>query len=127
MKNILILFLAYLFLINIANAKVATVTNDVFLEAKKSTGQEYEKNFERILKPYILGVADSLMTANAYLKLGGEKEIFCQPSNLGLNVENYMRFASEQIEEDKKNDKYNGRQPLSISILIRLIDVFPCK
>ena len=127
MKKILFLFLAYLFFTNIANAKIATVTNDVFLQVKKSTGQEYEENFERILKPYILGVADSLMTANAYLKMNGKNEIFCQPGNLGLNVENYMRFASEQIDKDKNNDKYNGRQPLSISILIRLIDVFPCK
>ena len=98
-----------------------------FLQVKKSTGQEYEENFERILKPYILGVADSLMTANAYLKMEGKNEIFCQPDNLGLNVENYMRFASEQIEKDKNNNRYNGRQPLSISILIHLIDVFPCK
>tara|TARA_Y100001958_G_C20914998_1_gene331566 strand:+ start:89 stop:472 length:384 start_codon:yes stop_codon:yes gene_type:complete len=127
MKKFLFLFLAYLFFTNVANAKVATVTNDVFLQVKKSTGQEYEENFERILKPYILGVADSLMSANAFLKMNGKNEIFCQPDNLGLNVENYMRFASEQIEKDKKNNKYNGRQPLSISVLIRLIDVFPCK
>ena len=127
MKKFLFLFLAYLFFTNVANAKVATVTNDVFLQVKKSTGQEYEENFERILKPYILGVADSLMSANAFLKMNGKNEIFCQPDNLGLNVENYMRFASEQIEKDKKNNRYNGRQPLSISVLIRLIDVFPCK
>ena len=85
------------------------------------------KNFEGILKPYILGVADSFMTANAYLKMNSKKEIFCLPSNLGLNVENYMRFASEQIEEDKKNNKFDERQPLSITILIRLISIFPCK
>ena len=127
MKKILIFCLAYCFLTSIVNAKVATVTNDVFLKVKSSSAQDYEKNFEEILKPYILGVADSFMTANAYLKMNSKKEIFCIPNNLGLNVENYMRFASEQIEEDKKNNKFDERQPLSITILIRLISIFPCK
>ena len=127
MKKILIFCLVSCFLTNIVNAKVATVTNEVFLKVKNSSAQDYEKNFEGILKPYIFGVADSFMTANAYLKMNSKKEIFCLPSNLGLNVENYMRFASEQIEEDKKNNKFDERQPLSITILIRLISIFPCK
>ena len=127
MKKILIFCLVSCFLTNIVNAKVATVTNEVFLKVKNSSAQDYEKNFEGILKPYIFGVADSFMTANAYLKMNSKKEIFCLPSNLGLNVENYMRFASEQIEEDKKKNKFDERQPLSITILIRLISIFPCK
>ena len=68
-KLILIFCLINFFLKSIENAKVATVTNDVFLKVKSSSAQDYEKNFEEILKPYILGVADSFMTANAYLKM----------------------------------------------------------
>ena len=127
MKKIILFFLPFLFLTNNANAKNDTLSNSLFLELQNSKGEEYKKHLEHAIKPYILGSADSLMTANAYLKMNGQKEIFCQPGDLGLNINNYIRFALEQIEEDKKNERYNGEQPLSITLLFRLIKIFPCK
>ena len=127
MKKTLLLLFSFLFLMNIANAKISTLTNDDFLEFKNTSGEEYDELKERFFKPYIIGAADSFMTSNAHLKYYGKEEIFCLPGELNLNVENFIRFISEQIEEDQRKNNYNGSQPISITILLRLVKIFPCQ
>ena len=127
MKKTLLLLFSCLFLMNIANAKIATITNNDFLEFKNTSGEEYDELKERFFKPYIIGAADSFMTSNAHLKYYGKEQIFCLPNELNLNVENYIRFISEQIEEDQRKNNYNGSQPISITILLRLVKIFPCQ
>ena len=55
------------------------------------------------------------------------KIIFIFLAFLFLTNASNAKVASDQIEKDKKNSIYNGKQPLSISVLFRLIEIFPCK
>ena len=54
MKKTLLLLFSFLFLMNIANAKISTLTNDDFLEFKNTSGEEYDE-----LKDIIAGEKNS--------------------------------------------------------------------
>lgn len=125
MKKLLsILVLSLLF----SGSAYSTITNKDFLDYKNSASKSEEKKeiYKRVIYSYLLGAADSYLSTNAVLQLKGQKKLFCQPGDLSLNVENFVIFAEEQIQIEKKKGSYLDTTPLSVTVLLRLEKVFPC-
>ena len=106
----------------------STITNKDFLDYKNSASKSDEEKemYKRVIYSYLLGAADSYLSTNAVLQLKGKKKLFCQPGELSLNVENFVIFAEEQIQIQKKKGSYLDSTPLSATLLLRLEKVFPC-
>lgn len=72
---------------------------------------------------YITGVASGYSWYNTYLEHDGKELLFCVPSELGLNPQNYMNiFEGELKEQNYKPDSY-----VEIILMQGLKRTFPCK
>lgn len=124
MKKLLLTILFTLVLSGGASA----VTNKDFLVYKNSEkNSQIKEDYRLLIHSYLLGAAHSYLATNAVLYLKNENELFCQPGDLSLNLDNYINFIQEQIDIEKKDGSYKDEAPLSATLLKRLEKVFPCK
>ena len=121
MKKILLLITVSL----LFSGNAFALTNKTFLQYKKSTKLE-QKEVKDMVNAYVLGAANSYLSANAKLQLKGENKLYCQPGDLSLNLDNFLVFIEEQLIIEKKNNTYIAEMPLALTLLKRLIKVFPC-
>ena len=128
MKKSLVIVSLFCFCFLFSGSAYSTITNKDFLDYKNSASKSEEKKeiYKRVIYSYLLGAADTYLSTNAILQLKGQKKLFCQPGELSLNVENFVIFADEQIQIEKKKGSYLDTTPLSATLLLRLEKVFPC-
>ena len=119
------LFSMILVICSLLSVNAYALTNKAFLQYKKSTELE-QKEVKDMLNAYVLGAANSYLAANAKLQLKGENKLYCQPGDLSLNLDNFLVFIEEQLIIEKKNNTYIAEMPLALTLLRRLIKVFPC-
>jgi hypothetical protein len=75
---------------------------------------------------YILGVGVGISWANTWLNITGQPPLYCQPENLALGVNNYMRILQEQIER-KYQKGIQVDSVVELYLLQGLMETFPCK
>lgn len=79
----------------------------------------YKKNPE-IYRNYIDGLGTGYSWANTQLALEKRKMLFCQPANLALETENYVRILNAGIRTTDVG-------LIELILINQLIKTFPCK
>ena len=79
----------------------------------------YQKNPE-VYKIYIDGLGTGYSWANTRLEAGKRKKFFCQPENLVLEADNYVRILNDGI-------KTADTGLIELTLLNQLTRTFPCK
>jgi hypothetical protein len=78
---------------------------------------------------YVHGLSDGLLRANAEAKFKYGTYLYCQPNNLALNGDNYIRMLDDAVEKKKGFSffKQNQDNPiLGMLLLEELQNAFPC-
>ena len=84
-----------------------------------------------IAELYLAGAGDGLMAANT-LAVGKKEPIFCPPTKLVLNVDNYKVITDSQLEHMEDRFEKSNREaeleafPLSLVLMYGLQRTFPC-
>ena len=92
-----------------------------------------DKETMSLLGTYLKGVGEGLSWANIALVMRGQPPLYCAPSQLALNPENYLRMLDDQIartsaqwsdsEKKARFAKFTIEQFLTDAV----IRTFPCK
>ena len=83
------------------------------------TTEMYKKN-PGAYRIYIDGLGTGYSWANTVLAAGKRKMLFCQPENLALETDNYVRILNDGI-------KISGSGFIELTLINQLIRTFPCK
>ncbi|MGA2958098.1 MAG: hypothetical protein ABSF48_20525 [Thermodesulfobacteriota bacterium] len=118
MRKILLTVLVLIYVLVFSS--MAGATMDVKLYGKVRETQEF--------KLYIKGVGFGLVVANTYMLIENKERLFCQPMNLVLETENFIRILDDEIARQELQD-FKKTQETSIELLLvrGLIHTFPCK
>jgi hypothetical protein len=77
------------------------------------------------LRVYVSGLKDGLEMSNGFLMNQGKPQVFCSPSNLALNVENYLQFIDESLSATR-DGPLKETYPISLVVVQLLQSKFPC-
>jgi len=79
--------------------------------------------FDRLVKPYLTGVGEGLMWANAQLKAQKSMPFFCDPDEVNLTSADYLKVVDEETRQSYVQPEY----PIELLVLRGLQKKFPCK
>jgi hypothetical protein len=91
---------------------------------------KHYKNFKEAkeLQLYIEGMGVGLVTANAYMFWETKQRLFCQPGQLALEKENFIRILDDEIaRQELQNFEKTQEAPIQLLLMMGLIQTFPCK
>jgi hypothetical protein len=110
------LFIFAFFLVSLASAEVPLK----LYEGVKNT---------ETFKIYLDGVGSGFCWANSRVKATGGRPLFCTPTNLALQAENYSQILRDYIEKNMKElmERLGPDYPVEGLLLLGLIETFPCK
>lgn len=111
-KKINVLFFIFFFLFSIPASAEVTVRDWDRVSSSK--------NF----KWYVAGVGSGFFWANIEAGELGLRQIYCQPSALAVNADNYMEILKKEL--NNYGGGYNLDTPLSLILLYGLKRTFPC-
>lgn len=75
------------------------------------------------LRAYINGVGVGLSWSNTILKHKGQSKLFCEPSQMVINVDNYFAI----IDQELKTGRYEGGKHIELVLYNGLEKTFPCQ
>lgn len=89
------------------------------------------KEYDRVknaewFRTYLGGVGVGISWANTASGMRKGKPLYCAPSNLPLNQENYLEIAAREIEVAKGTGKLDPDTPVELLLLHGLQRTFPC-
>jgi hypothetical protein len=79
--------------------------------------------FDRLVKPYLTGVGEGLMWANAQLKAQKSTPFFCDSDEVTLTTADYLKVIDGETRESYVQPEY----PIELLVLKGLQKKFPCK
>jgi len=79
--------------------------------------------FDRLAKPYLTGVGEGLMWANAQLKAQKSTPFFCDADEVTLTTADYLKIIDDESKESYVQPEY----PIELLVLKGLQKKFPCK
>ena len=79
--------------------------------------------FDRLAKPYLTGVGEGLLWANAQLKAQKSAPFFCDPDNVNLSTADFLAILDREVKEAYVQAEY----PIELLLLKGLQARFPCK
>lgn len=82
-----------------------------------------DQALKEITEDFLAGVGAGFGYANSRLGMKGQPLLFCQPSSLTLNAQNYI----DLIESMARQYDFKQNQPVEVILLIGLEKEFPCK
>ena len=96
-----------------------------------ASGEIMVKDFDQLkdvqwFKVYMRGVGTGYAHANSELRVNKQKQLYCQPGNLALTVDNYLRILDDEIQERRKEGQYIEDIPVELLLLKGLQKTFPC-
>lgn len=86
-------------------------------DAKSPTGET--------LRVYISGLQDGLEFSNAFLLAQGKPQVFCSPTKIAFNVENYLQFIDESLTQPR-DGPLKETSPIAIVLVQILQSKLPC-
>ncbi len=104
----------------LASTAQATDTIRDYKEAKKAGGERWV-----LIQIYIEGIAAGYAAANAYLATHLQREIYCVPQNLSLNIQNLVHILDKDIA-NPPIPIFNDDLPIELALEIGLQETFPC-
>jgi len=79
--------------------------------------------FDRLVKPYLTGVGEGLLWANAQLKAQKGTPFFCDPDDVILTTADYLSIIDSETQRPYVQPEY----PIELLLLKGLQGRFPCK
>jgi hypothetical protein len=79
--------------------------------------------FDRLAKPYLTGVGEGLLWANAQLKAQKNTPFFCDPDDVSLTTADYLLMVNSETKQAYVKPDY----PVELLLLKGLQARFPCK
>jgi hypothetical protein len=79
--------------------------------------------FDRLVKPYLTGVGEGLMWANAQLKAQKSAPFFCDPDEVTLTTDEYLSVVDGETKQPYVEPDY----PIELLLLKGLQRKYPCK
>lgn len=79
--------------------------------------------FDRLAKPYITGVGEGLLWANAQIKAQKGTPFFCDPDDVTLTTADYLAIIDREAQQSYVQPEY----PIELVMLKGLQARFPCK
>jgi hypothetical protein len=79
--------------------------------------------FDRLVKPYLTGVGEGLLWANAQLKAQKGTPFFCDPDDVSLATTDYLSIVDSETKQPYVQPEY----PVELLMLKGLQARFPCK
>ncbi len=79
--------------------------------------------FDRLVKPYLTGVGEGLLWANAQLKAQKGTPFFCDPDDVSLTTTDYLSLVDSEAKQPYVQPEY----PVELLMLKGLQARFPCK
>jgi hypothetical protein len=79
--------------------------------------------FDRLVKPYLTGVGEGLLWANAQLKAQKGTPFFCDSDDVSLTTNDYLAILDSETREHYVQPEY----PIELLMLKGLQARFPCK
>jgi len=76
-------------------------------------------------REYVAGIGEGMDFLNYQFAKAGRDPLFCVPSGLKLNADNYLNVLDQELARDPK--KNSGLRPLVASMVDGLRVTFPCK
>ncbi len=74
---------------------------------------------------YVAGMGEGMDFLNYRAQRMGRDPLFCTPTALKINADNFMSILDNQIASDPQ--KYRGLMPLANVMVDGLMRTFPCK
>jgi hypothetical protein len=105
---------------------ISTLVDDASAEVSLENFEKFEN--DETVKTYLYGVAKGYEWSNAALKFTRKQEqLFCAPSKVSLNQDNYLTILHNHIKTNNVQSKYGANFPVELILLDALRDVFPCE
>ena len=82
---------------------------------------------KQVLEMYIAGVGQGFFWANIEAKNATKVALFCPPTTMTLNSQNYVALLDQQIALYKDTNRVKDTLPVELVLLRALQDNFPCK
>ncbi|MBL8539352.1 MAG: hypothetical protein JNK68_03170 [Betaproteobacteria bacterium] len=79
--------------------------------------------FDRLTKPYLTGVGEGLLWANAQIKAQKGTPFFCDPDDVALTTADYLAIIDREAQQAYVQPEY----PIELVMLKGLQARFPCK
>jgi hypothetical protein len=79
--------------------------------------------FDRLTKPYLTGVGEGLLWANAQIKAQKGTPFFCDPDDVNLTTSDYLAIIDSEAQQAYVQPEY----PIELVLLKGLQARFPCK
>ena len=79
--------------------------------------------FDRLVKPYLHGVGEGLVWANAQLKAQKGTPFFCDPDEVTLTADEYLSVVDSETKQPYVEPEY----PIELLLLKGLQRKYPCK
>ncbi len=110
---------ALLFLLAAANAS-ADMSVRQYLADRDAANKSA---FDRLAKPYLTGVGEGLLWANAQIKAQKGTPFFCDPDEVTLTTSDYLSIIDREAQQAYVEPEY----PIELVMLKGLQARFPCK
>jgi len=111
-------FLALWLVLAAANAS-AEMTVRQYIADRDATSKSA---FDRLVKPYLTGVGEGLMWANAQLKADKGEPFFCDPDEATLTTADYLQVVDGEAKQPYVEPDY----PIELLLLKGLQRKYPC-
>jgi len=73
------------------------------------------------------GLGQGFLTANGMLQAKNMAPLYCQPQNLVLGVENYMRIYDSMVERHRSQIENLKSATVAQILIFGLVEAFPCE
>lgn len=101
-----------------------TVMGSFNANAQMTMAQYNEAKNKPITRAFLGGVGEGLMWANVEFEHKYRMRFYCPPSNLAMNMTNYLQILDDYVQ---KNPKFVEEVPLPLLLKEALEKTFPCK
>ena len=89
--------------------------------------EELRKTNKETARAMMAGIGLGLFTANTILSYKESPRLYCQPSSLSLNAENYMQIYEAKLEKNREEFSSFKNIHAGEVLLLGLIESFPCQ
>jgi hypothetical protein len=112
-------FVVLVFLMAAANASAEMTVRQYVADRDAAN----KSAFDRLVKPYLTGVGEGLMWANAQLKAQKSTPFFCDADEETLTTADYLKVVDDESKESYVQPEY----PIELLLLKGLQKKFPCR
>ena len=101
----------------------------VFIDLENETNG---KSSDMLTSNYLYAAGITLSVANGFLRNKDQRQIYCQPEELGLGLKDYQRIALKEYKRKKNyfdtldTTKDDPLATLSLALMVGMIKEYPC-